>query len=155
MKKVRVMDKGMSFGELALTVGGPRSATIKCGDSDCEFATLNKEAFLKSMANINLKRLNLEIDFLLSISIFAKMSRRIVRKNLNFMKKRKFIRGQIVYKEGEKANKVYFIQKGTFEQMKKLPCKINDFRIQRDILDGKGRIVQNNILAKRLPEIKD
>ena len=71
MKKVRLMDKGMSFGELALTVGGPRSATIKCGDADCEFATLKKEAFLNSMTSISLKRLNAEIDFLLSISIFA------------------------------------------------------------------------------------
>ena len=65
MKKVRVMGKGMSFGELALTIGGKRSATIKCGDNDCEFATLNKEAFLNSMAAIDLKRLNADIDFLL------------------------------------------------------------------------------------------
>jgi CRP-like cAMP-binding protein len=71
MKKVRVLGKGMSFGELALTVGGKRSATIKCGDTDCEFATLKKEAFLKTMDGINLKRLNAEIDFLLSISIFS------------------------------------------------------------------------------------
>ena len=136
MKKVRVMEKGMSFGELALTVGGPRSATIKCGDTDCEFATLDKEAFLKSMENINLKRLNNEIEFFFSISIFAKMSRKMVRKYLNFMKKRKFIRGQILYKEGDQANNVYFVKKGTFEQIKKLPCKISDFRVQRDILDG-------------------
>ncbi len=46
------MEAGMSFGELALTVGGKRSATIKCGDTDCEFATINKEAFLKSMESI-------------------------------------------------------------------------------------------------------
>jgi CRP-like cAMP-binding protein len=71
MKKVRVMGKGMSFGELALTVGGPRTATIKCGETDCEFATLNKDSFLKSMESINLKRLNHEIDFLFSISIFS------------------------------------------------------------------------------------
>ena len=56
MKKVRVMEPGMSFGELALTVGGKRSATIKCEDNDCEFAIINKKDFLKSMESIGLKR---------------------------------------------------------------------------------------------------
>lgn len=46
-KKVRVLERGMSFGELALTTGGKRSATVKCIE-DCEFAILNKERFIKS-----------------------------------------------------------------------------------------------------------
>ena len=77
------MDRGTSFGELALTVGGKRSATIKCMDGDCEFATLDKEHFLKSMENIKLKRMNVEVDFMLSISCFKQLSRRLLRKYIN------------------------------------------------------------------------
>jgi CRP-like cAMP-binding protein len=52
------------------------------------------------------------------------MSRKIVKKYLLAMKKRKFLHGQFIYKEGEEAKKVFFVYKGTFEQMKKLPPKI-------------------------------
>ena len=45
MKKVRVLGRGMSFGELALTVGGPRSATIKCGDQIANLQRLTRRAF--------------------------------------------------------------------------------------------------------------
>jgi len=47
-KNVRTLERGSSFGELALTIGGKRSATIKCIE-DCEFATLNKENFVRSI----------------------------------------------------------------------------------------------------------
>jgi len=40
----------------------------------------------------------------------------MVKKYLHSMKKRKFIRGSILYKEGDQADKVYFIKKGIFEQ---------------------------------------
>jgi CRP-like cAMP-binding protein len=49
MKKVRELARGASFGELALaTEGAKRSATVKCM-TDCEFTTLNKESFKRSM----------------------------------------------------------------------------------------------------------
>ncbi len=42
MKEVAVLSKGMSFGELALTTDGMRSATIICLDSPTDFAVMNK-----------------------------------------------------------------------------------------------------------------
>ena len=83
------------------------------------------------------------------------MSRRLVKKYLQVMKKRKFVHGQVIYKEGEEANKVFFVHKGTFEQIKKLPHKVEEFRVQKDKIDAHQRVFKSNILAKRLPEIKD
>lgn len=83
------------------------------------------------------------------------MSRKIVKKYLLAMKKRKFLHGQFIYKEGEEAKKVFFVYKGTFEQMKKLRPKIQESRVAIDKIDAYQRIFQSNILAKRLPEIKD
>ena len=67
----------MSFGELALTVGGKRSATVKCID-DCEFATLNKESFTRSLASIELKRIRRKVEFFQQIPVFKMMSSRQV-----------------------------------------------------------------------------
>ena len=91
MKKVRDLLPGDSFGELALVeAGAKRSATIKCMKNDCEFATLNKENFLKSMQIIGKKRKEIKVDFLSKLSCFQNMSRRIVTKYFDKMEKVKF-----------------------------------------------------------------
>jgi CRP-like cAMP-binding protein len=62
MMKVREIARGQSFGELALTTeGAKRSATIKCM-TDCEFATLNKESFKRSMQSVEQNRIRKKID---------------------------------------------------------------------------------------------
>ena len=72
---MRTLEKGSSFGELALTIGGKRSATIKCIE-DCEFATLNKESFVRSLQSISLKRIRKKVEFFQEIPIFRLMSHR-------------------------------------------------------------------------------
>lgn len=42
LKEVAVFGKGQSFGELALTTDGIRSATIVCLDTPTDFAIMNK-----------------------------------------------------------------------------------------------------------------
>ena len=106
----------MSFGDLALeTSGAKRSATIKCTSTDCEFATLNKENFLKAMGNIKKKRNEKVIDFFETLPCFSQLSRRLISKYINQMEKVKYKCGKIVYNEGESAKKVFFVYKGDFE----------------------------------------
>ncbi len=49
LKEVVVLNKGASFGELALTNDAPRSATIVCLDQHTDFAVLNKVTYRRVM----------------------------------------------------------------------------------------------------------
>ena len=51
MKKVVRLKAGDSFGELALLVSKPRSATVKAAE-DTDLATLNKEQFINIMGKV-------------------------------------------------------------------------------------------------------
>jgi len=78
----------------------------------------------------------------------------------------KFTRGQTVYFEGSRANAIYIVTKGEFELAKRLPRPERAFDGNLNTLgSNKGNngdkskhndlIMRKNILAKRLPEIKD
>jgi CRP-like cAMP-binding protein len=49
VKDIKHLNEGAMFGEIALQVNKPRSASIMAV-TDCMFATLSKESFDKAMA---------------------------------------------------------------------------------------------------------
>jgi CRP-like cAMP-binding protein len=49
--EVAQLTSGQSFGELALLNSDPRNAKVHCL-TDCVFATLNKQSFMKVMKNV-------------------------------------------------------------------------------------------------------
>jgi hypothetical protein len=49
MKQVITLETGKSFGEMAIVKDKPRAAGISCAENS-EFATLSKEAYLKTIA---------------------------------------------------------------------------------------------------------
>lgn len=49
MVKVKLLNKGMAFGELALIDNKPRSATIIC-EEDSHFALLDKQSFAEILS---------------------------------------------------------------------------------------------------------
>ena len=51
LKKITTLKSGDSFGELALLISKPRSATIKASE-DTDLATLNKEQFINIMGKV-------------------------------------------------------------------------------------------------------
>lgn len=76
----------------------------------------------------------------------------------------KFVRGQTVYFEGQSADFVYIVWKGEFELAKKLPrtdrvfdgSNLNTMRCgDGGVSQHTNRMKRANVLAKRLPEIKD
>jgi len=115
MKKVREMERGQSFGELAIsTEGAKRSATIKCM-TDCEFATLNKESFKRSMQSVEQNRVKKKINRLQQMPLFAAMNRKQVQNYLDKLEKRKFTLKQVVYQSGDPASHVFIVLDGVFE----------------------------------------
>ena len=79
----------------------------------------------------------------------------------------KFTRGQTVYTEGCKAQAIYIVCKGEFELAKRLPRQdrafdgqsLNNLGSTTGTEGSKSQhndlIMRKNILARRLPEIKD
>lgn len=51
LKKINQLRSGDSFGELALLVSRPRSATVKAAE-DTDLATLDKEQFINIMGKV-------------------------------------------------------------------------------------------------------
>jgi len=97
-----VLDKGSSFGELALLENKPRAATIKC-KTDCSFAVLDKKHFTEILSNylfiyflknINLKRWDREkkiskINWIFYLIVyFSKLGRKNCERAILFIKKR-------------------------------------------------------------------
>lgn len=123
LKKVRLLGRGASFGELAFaTEGAKRSATVRC-ETDCEFATIQKDAFTKSLQSVEQKRIRKKIDRLQQVPMFAAMSRRQVQRFLEKIEKKKFVLNQVMYAHGQPADKVYLVIDGVFEQQMPLPHK--------------------------------
>ena len=84
-------------------------------------------------------------------------SRKAIHRYTNYLKLVKFTRGMTVYQENEEALFIYIVYKGEFEQSKKLPRGDRIFDTHNLLSTGARptRLRDTNILAKRLPEIKD
>lgn len=106
------------MGELALIdKKNLRMATVKCDTKVC-FVTLDSQQFKKSLMNLENKKLNKVIDFLVGIPLFQTVSRKTVTKMAQFLTKRTFRRQQVVYQAGQPSKYLYIVLKGDFEMVR-------------------------------------
>jgi CRP-like cAMP-binding protein len=108
------LSAGNSFGELALIKNQPRKATIICLEN-CYFMTLSKENYLRILGKFFSKKLDEKIDFLHSVKIFNKWSKKSIERIHFFFKPKTFKKNEIIYKIGEEPYGVYFIVSGVIE----------------------------------------
>ncbi|CAI2379308.1 unnamed protein product [Moneuplotes crassus] len=116
--EIATLERGASFGEVALIEDKPRGASIKCR-YDCIFATMEREDYSKTLSRIENRNINKIIDFFKDLPYFSSYGRaaldRIRFQFVRIKKKRK----HVVYKEGDPSQFVYIILKGEFELVKK------------------------------------
>lgn len=108
---VAVLGKGDCFGELALLSNKPRAAGIKCL-SDCHFAVLDKEDYVRILAKVHEQKMAEKVEFLQTLPMFRKWTRGSMQKLSFYFKERLFTRKQPLIKAGNPANEVVFIWKG-------------------------------------------
>ena len=105
--------------------------------------------------------MNLQIEFLQNIPCFKSQSRKALQRYTHFLNPIKFVRGQTVYLEGSPAKSVFIVYKGEFELAKRLPKLDRYYEGGKNTMSSNGnsqhsvRTMRRNILAARLPEIKD
>ncbi|CAD8156282.1 unnamed protein product [Paramecium octaurelia] len=140
MEAVRILNKGESFGELALLHKQPRLATIQC-NTDCTFAVLDKQQFKHILQEEQQKQLDevkslyyyfKNIDYFSQIRIFSHLHRTQLKHIYLNSFLYEFEKNQIVIKEGQKADYFILIKSGSFlvkKIMKPNLASVNLFEI--------------------------
>ncbi|CAD8084963.1 unnamed protein product [Paramecium sonneborni] len=113
MESVRILNKGESFGELALLHKQPRLATIQCL-TDCTFAVLDKQQFKHILSEEQQKQLDENIDYFSQIKIFQHLHRTQLKHIYLNSFLYEFEKNQIVIQEGQKVDYFILIKSGSF-----------------------------------------
>lgn len=105
---------------MALLNSKPRNATIECIENSL-FAIVDKEDYNSVLSKAVKKRVQEKVKFLQTYRLFHNVSVMKLQKALYFLKEMKFVRNQIIFKEGEPIDGVYIIIEGEFEYLKAIP----------------------------------
>ena len=112
---VQTLKTGDAFGEQSnAMLSTRRKATIKVVSGWLRCATLSNQFYKRIVDKVDQKRLDDLLDFLMPIQCFHAHSRNAIIKFSYYMQKAKFVRNQVVFKQGQKASKVYIVWKGEF-----------------------------------------
>jgi len=90
---VVVLAQGGTFGELALTTEGIRSATVVCLDTPTDLAVMSKVIYRRVMGKANQKKLDLQLAFLKQFRIFKGLSDYNLSQLTYYIKDQKLKRG--------------------------------------------------------------
>jgi CRP-like cAMP-binding protein len=113
--QVAVLEQGKSFGELALTRNMPRAARIVCRE-ETSFAVLQQKDFKMILGRLTEQALKNRVAFLQELPFFSfYWTEKSLAKLSYYFKELKFTRKQVVYRQGEHANDLYFIKEGEFQ----------------------------------------
>lgn len=123
---IKELSDGESFGEIALLRDQPRMASIFCL-TDCHFAVLSKEDFMKTFGKEEEKKLDDLLEFFRDIPIFKTWSKKKLDKIILYFNHQIYYRNQIVFAEGTSPRFVYIVKKGEFEIKKKINIKKKNY----------------------------
>lgn len=113
------LDGGFAFGELALMSGTgkkpeKRSATVKA-ETDVHVAILGKDDFTKVLGQAMNKKLDSKAEFFKNFRLADGISRTNLHKLSYYLKEKFYRRRDIVYKEGDSAEQIFFVKEGEFQ----------------------------------------
>ncbi|OMJ88014.1 hypothetical protein SteCoe_10173 [Stentor coeruleus] len=111
--QMAVLNPGDGFGEAAIINDRPRYFSVVTSEF-VTVAVLNKNDYFK-LEGTQEKLINEKIDFLRTIEAFKTWSRVSLYNLAFFVKELKYLRGTIVYSEGDIPNVIYLIKEGEFK----------------------------------------
>lgn len=108
-KKVKTMEVGSHFGELALSSNMPRSATI-IASTDLHLLTLTKAAYTKMVENTE-KKLEEKVQFFTRLLKDQNSGETILKFARNF-KERHYRYGQKIFSQGDQSTYMHIVKQG-------------------------------------------
>lgn len=118
---------GNVFGEVGLLMRKPRSASVIC-NSDTDFAILTSEDYAKILEAVDKREMEERMEFFIQ-NLFQELQREVAIRLSYMFKKSKLMKGNYVYKQGEKANDIFLIKKGEVQ----IYTKIKDSEKEKKI----------------------
>lgn len=119
MQVVSRLEEGASFGELALINDKPRSATITAATAVVT-AILDKYNFKKIISSYEEKKLHEAYSFFSAIPIFSGFTRESLHKLTCMATSMVFSRKNVLFKEGQRADSIYFVKEGEVKLCKNI-----------------------------------
>lgn len=121
---VAKLGQGKSFGELALTKGDVRTATIRTV-TRCEVLSLHKLDYDHFVKDIQLAERREHFFLMRECSLFAKWTRTKVDKLVSTCTRKIFEAGACIFKQGDEPDRVYIVMDGVVEIIKEvhIVCK--------------------------------
>ncbi|XP_055709757.1 cGMP-dependent protein kinase 1 isoform X2 [Phlebotomus papatasi] len=117
-KWVSSFGPGVVFGELAILYKAKRLASIRA-TSDVQYWMLDRQVFQKIMIETGRKEQDDNMRFLSSVSIFRDISKPILYKISDLLRREFYKTGSYIIKQGERGDKFYIIRGGTVTVKKK------------------------------------
>ena len=115
------LKEGNYFGELGLLRGKTRSATVICKE-DCHFAVMMAEDYKNIVAVVERKKIYNKFEFFKKFLVKGIAYDNLAKLAYSFEKK-KYGRGEYIFKEGDPGNEVFLIKKGEI-QVIFIGCKL-------------------------------
>ncbi|KAL4445108.1 hypothetical protein ABPG74_018836 [Tetrahymena malaccensis] len=116
-KNAFTFNAGAGFGEIALLRKTERSGTV-VSKEDCHLMTLDKDSFDEVLGRWEIQKTDEQLSFLKSYAFFKDVNEKYLLGLLHSMKQVTMIRNEIIYKEEETPDNVYFIKNGEVELSK-------------------------------------
>lgn len=115
---VGVFGPGSIFGEVGLLMRKPRSASVIC-NSDTNFAILTAEDYAGVLDAVDRKEMETRMEFFIE-NLFQELQPEVANRLSYMFKKSKLMKGNYIYKQGDKSNDVFLIKKGEIQIYKKI-----------------------------------
>ncbi|KAL4473138.1 hypothetical protein ABPG72_007368 [Tetrahymena utriculariae] len=124
------LEQGSAFGEMGLLLKVPRTATILSLE-DTDFVCMSKQNYQQIIKSLENYKLEQKIQFFHQVLHFDLKIEEFGKLCIDFSQKKKFIKDQHIFKEGDKANEVLVIKSGEIELYRNIVGK-----------DGKKKKIQ-------------
>lgn len=118
---------GESFGDEALKDGFKRLATVRCSE-DCTVAYLSAPIYTQLVAEREEKRIKDQVRFIREMPAFSKWTRKSLSQLVALMQERTYVKGQVLYREGDPAEVVYFTLSGEYQFSKQVGLDVEAVR---------------------------
>ncbi|EAS05256.2 cyclic nucleotide-binding domain protein (macronuclear) [Tetrahymena thermophila SB210] len=147
----KTLEKGESFGEIALRTEGIRTASVVCRE-DTHFVSITATTYNEVIDAYHDLLYKEKIDFLRNVSIFQRWSLAFVHEIMMQVEIKQFKRGDILYEEGEKSKNLYFVRSGEVELQQTVEIKdsLDNFKSIPDKLVKSNHVWNEKIKNSKL-----